>query len=95
MAELTWQDQQLQEAIEKLGEGDRKGLAAAIGKPHCHYDWFNEPEVVEKAWSWVQTKKNESPGLEVPPRGESGSRGILSLESALKPLKKKIEEEEK
>jgi hypothetical protein len=84
MAELTWQDQQLHDAIEKLGEGDRNGLAAAIGKPNCHHDWFAEPEVVEKAWSWIQTKKNESPGLEVPPREESGSRGILSLESALR-----------
>jgi hypothetical protein len=87
MAELTWQDQQLQDAIEKLGEGDRNGLAAAIGKRNCHYEWFAEPEVVEKAWSWIQTKKNESPGLEVPPRSENDSKGILSLESALKPLR--------
>jgi hypothetical protein len=81
-------EQQLQEAIEKLGESDRKGLAAAIGKPNCHYDWFAEPEVVEKAWSWVQAKLNESELPDVP-------QGIVALESALKLFKKKIEEEEK
>ena len=88
MIQLTAQEQQLQKAIGELSEENLTDLADAIGKPSCDVVWFDDSEIVEKAWGWVQEKLNESELTDVPP-------GILSLQSALKPFKKKIEEEAK
>ena len=77
MARLDPREQKLQGAIDKLSEDNRRELATAIGKRNCDAVWFDEPEVVEKARSWVQKKIDEAPGLDIP-------SGLLQLQRALR-----------